>query len=147
MAREGTRDPSPVSDLVSGVKCGGTAPGACVPGGVPRTGRLGGKRMVLRYRVPGGWPSVDQWVQGPLSHEKAGGWKEQTESLRTVTQGCGPGSTSDEFQGSSVGLWEVGGRGMGSGVAVVIQGYKGKEPSRSRSIVKEGLEGTFFKYL
>lgn len=36
---------------------------------------------------------------------------------------------------------------MGSGVAVVIQGYKGKEPSRSRSIVKEGLEGTFFKYL
>lgn len=56
--------------------------------------------MVLRYRVPGGWPSVDQWVQGPLSHEKAGGWKEQTESLRTVTQGCGPGSP-EEFQGSS----------------------------------------------
>ena len=62
--------------------------------------------MVLRYRVPGGWPSVDQWVQGPLSHEEAGAWKEQTESLRTVTQGCGPGSTSEEFQGSSVGLWE-----------------------------------------
>lgn len=58
------RLPPAISDLVSGVKCGGTAPGGCVPGGVPRTGRLGRKGMVLRHRVPGGWPSVDQWDAG-----------------------------------------------------------------------------------
>ena len=52
-------------------------------------------------------------MQGPLSQEEAEGWKEQIESLRTVTQGCGPSSTSEEFQGSSVGLWEVSGDGMG----------------------------------
>lgn len=32
--------------------------------GVPRTGRLGRKGVVLRHRVPGGWPSVDQWDAG-----------------------------------------------------------------------------------
>ena len=86
-------------------------------------------------------------MQGPLSQEEAEGWKELTESRRTVTQGCGPSSTSEEFQGSSVGLWEVGARGMGWGMAVTIQGYKGKEPGHSRSIVKRGLKVTFFKYL
>ena len=37
-----------------------------MPGGVPRTGRLGRKGMVLRHRVPGGWPSVDQRDAGGL---------------------------------------------------------------------------------
>ena len=65
--------PSRVSDLVSGVKCGGTAPGGCVPGGVPRMGRLRRKGMVLRHRVPGGWPSVDQWDAGAFISRRGRG--------------------------------------------------------------------------
>lgn len=65
-------------------------------------------------------------MQGPLSQEEAEGWKEQTESRRTVTQSCGPSSTSEEFQGSSVGLWEVGGHGMGCGGSVYNTGIQRK---------------------
>lgn len=96
--------------------------GGCVPGGVPRTGRLGRKGMVLRHKVPGGWPSVDQ----------------QDAGASISGRGRGVEGADRKSKDNNSRLWSkfylrrisrlfcgaLGGKRGWDGVAATIQGYK-----------------------
>lgn len=148
MAREGTETLPLVSDLVSGGEVWGDSTwglwGEAWRG--PRTGRLEEREWFL---------DTESWwlakcglggVQGPHLMKRQGVEGADRKSKDSNSR------LWSRFYLRRIsrllwGLWEVGGRGMGSGGGSCNTGIQRKGFSVLRSIVKEGLKAHSFKYL